>query len=139
MNQETITKLLSINHQFYQTFAADFDATRQRLQPGVERVLDLIPSNARILDLGCGNGELARELARREFAGDYVGVDFSEGLVARCQVSGVEVSGEEVSGEEVSGGRYQFRVADLTASDWEAGMEGTFDVVVAFAVFHHLP
>ncbi|NUM45918.1 MAG: class I SAM-dependent methyltransferase, partial [Anaerolineales bacterium] len=54
---------------------------------------------------------------------------FSEGLVERCQVSG----------EEVSGGRYQFRVADLTAPDWEVGLEGLFDVVVAFAVFHHLP
>ncbi|NUM44435.1 MAG: class I SAM-dependent methyltransferase, partial [Anaerolineales bacterium] len=107
MKPETIQKLLTINRQFYQTFAADFDATRQRLQPGVDRMLDLIPTNARILDLGCGNGELARELARRGFAGEYVGVDFSEGLVERCQVSG----------EEVSGGRYQFRVADLTAPD----------------------
>ncbi|NJN44462.1 MAG: hypothetical protein HC806_06905 [Anaerolineae bacterium] len=71
MAPEVVEKLLDINRQFYQTFAEAFDATRQRVQPGVARVLGMIPPQARILDLGCGNGEVARELARRGFAGEY--------------------------------------------------------------------
>ena len=130
MKPETIQKLLTINHQFYQTFAEAFDATRQRVQPGVARVLDSIPKDARILDLGCGNGEAARELERRGFRGEYVGVDFSEGLLeaARetCQVFG-----------NLTG--LVFLQRDLTAPDWDAGLEGPFDEVLAFAVLHHLP
>ncbi len=134
MKPEIIAKLLAINRQFYQTFAEAFDATRQRVQPGVaqvlERLLETLPRGARILDLGCGNGQVARELARRGFRGTYVGVDFSEGLLeaARetCQVS-----------ENLTG--LSFFQRDLTAPDWELGLEGLFDVVLAFAVFHHLP
>ena len=39
MDSDTIQRLLALNHQFYQTFAAPFSATRQRLQPGVLRLL----------------------------------------------------------------------------------------------------
>ena len=62
MDSDTIQRLLALNYQFYQTFAAPFSATRQRLQPGVLRLLPAIPETARLLDLGCGNGELARQL-----------------------------------------------------------------------------
>jgi SAM-dependent methyltransferase len=129
---ETIQKLLLINRQFYQTFAADFDATRQRLQPGVARVLDMIPREARILDLGCGNGELARELARRGFAGEYVGIDFSEGLIEAARKHAIRNTQYAIRNT-------QYAIRDLTAPDWDAGLAGSFDVVFAFAVFHHLP
>ncbi|GAB4579044.1 MAG: hypothetical protein Fur0022_17820 [Anaerolineales bacterium] len=127
MTPETISKLIFINRQFYQTFAKEFDATRQRIQPGVARVLDLIPADARILDLGCGNGEVARELARRGFAGAYVGVDFSEGLITAARR------------ELPERGDWRLEIRDLTLMDWDAGLEGPFDVVLAFAVLHHLP
>ncbi|HIE48053.1 TPA: class I SAM-dependent methyltransferase, partial [Candidatus Bipolaricaulota bacterium] len=40
------------------------------------------------LDLGCGNGELARDLARRRFRGAYLGLDFSDALsMAACIIS----------------------------------------------------
>ncbi len=125
MQPEIIQKLLTINRQFYQTFAADFDATRQRIQPGVARVLDMIPREARILDLGCGNGELARELSRGGFVGKYVGIDFSEGLIEAARKYEIRNT--------------KFEIRDLTAPDWDTGLEGPFDVVFAFAVFHHLP
>lgn len=131
MKPETAQKLLNINRQFYQTFAREFDTTRQRVQPGVGRVLELIPSHVRILELGCGNGQVARELARRGFAGRYVGVDFSESLVEKAK-KGIE-------GREAGRKKWEFRVADLTAADWDAGLGGPFDVVLAFAVLHHLP
>ncbi|MFQ5616171.1 MAG: class I SAM-dependent methyltransferase [Anaerolineales bacterium] len=85
MQPKTVTKLLAINHQFYQTFAGEFAATRMRLQPGVMRVLETIPPDARILDLGCGNGELGRELLRRGHRALYVGLDFSAELLANAR------------------------------------------------------
>ena len=40
MNPTTLSRLLDLNRQFYQAFALPFSATRQRLQPGVLRILE---------------------------------------------------------------------------------------------------
>ena len=81
MLNATVSLLLDLNRQFYQQFGPAFAATRQRLQPGVVRLLAQLPLQGRWLDLGCGNGELGRELGRRGFAGSYLGLDFSEELL----------------------------------------------------------
>jgi hypothetical protein len=39
--------------------------------------------------------------------------------------------------QEIRMPKWEFRVADLTEADW--GPEGPFDMVLAFAVLHHLP
>jgi tRNA (uracil-5-)-methyltransferase TRM9 len=144
MNDTTATKLLQLNAAFYQTFAGQFSDTRQRLQPGVRRFLDSIDPNANILDLGCGNGELARELARREHHGSYLGLDFSAELldVARRGV--------------VDHKNFSFIQGNLGDLDWvsqttshklqaagdasEANDQKTgFNLILAFATLHHLP
>ena len=81
MDSATAAALLALNHQFYQTFALQFSATRQRIQPGVQRLLPALSQAASLLDLGCGNGELARRLVAQGFRGRYVGLDFSPGLL----------------------------------------------------------
>ena len=129
MNPDTIQKLLELNRVFYQTFAAQFSATRQRIQPGVRRVLDRLPSNVRILDLGCGNGELWRELKRRGFQGLYAGLDFSEELLAEA------LQRQAAEAEEAF-----FLQADLSRPDWNRKLpHRQYDYVLAFAVLHHLP
>jgi 2-polyprenyl-3-methyl-5-hydroxy-6-metoxy-1,4-benzoquinol methylase len=94
MKATTVQRLLDLNRQFYQQFAHPFAETRQRLQPGVKRILERIPMDARILDIGCGSGELAHELARRGFRGVYVGIDFSQALldVARRRLAEANTS-----------------------------------------------
>ena len=77
MDSNTAARLIEINREFYARFGDSFSATRHRLQSGVRRMLELLKGNESILDLGCGNGELARELARRGHRGPYLGVDFS--------------------------------------------------------------
>jgi SAM-dependent methyltransferase len=120
--------LLNLNRQFYQTFALQFSATRQRLQPGVLRVIQTIPSEGQVLDLGCGNGELARELARQGFQGYYQGIDQSAEFLAEAK--------HKLAGNQ----NFFFIFADLTSVNWHSSLPAmSFDVIMAFAVLHHIP
>ncbi len=126
MNPSTIAHLLELNRQFYQTFAIPFSATRQRLQPGVLRILDQISPTADVLDLGCGNGELSRELAGCGYKGCYTGLDFSTTLLDEARVGQPD--------------NFSFILADLSSSDWDNQLLGKrYDTALAFAVLHHLP
>jgi 2-polyprenyl-3-methyl-5-hydroxy-6-metoxy-1,4-benzoquinol methylase len=129
VNSTTIKKLIDLNQLFYQTLAVQFSATRQCLQPGVRRILETLPGGARILDLGCGNGELARQLARQGYAGSYTGLDASAGLLEEAR--------RDLTAGPVD---VRFLQADLSLPGWEAALQGeSFDSIFAFAVLHHLP
>ena len=85
MDSATAGRLLALNRDFYERFGADFSATRRRLQPGVTRLLGTLTGDESILDLGCGNGELARTLARRGHRAPYLGLDFSLSLLREAE------------------------------------------------------
>ena len=90
------------------------------------RILEQISPTDDLLDLGCGNGELARELARCGHAGSYTGLDFSPPLL------------EQAAPDQPP--HFKFVQADLSTIDWDAPLAGNqCDVVLAFAVLHHLP
>lgn len=72
---------------------------------------------ARVLDLGCGPGELVPYLEGVR----YVGVDMSDAYIARAR--------------DAFGDRAEFRVGDATSLDRDLR---DFDVVLAFGVIHHL-
>lgn len=128
MNASTRDKLISLNRQFYQTFALQFSATRMQIQPGVRGLLDQFSGGEYFLDLGCGNGELAREMENRGFQGTYIGLDFSPELL--------EVARES----RFRNLQTKFISAELTSPDWtDAVSSQKFDIVLAFAVLHHLP
>ena len=69
---------------YFDVIAADYDK-RSRIKPGAKEIdliveeLDL-PVGSRILDVGCGTGRHAIELAKRGFV--VTGVDFSEQMLA---------------------------------------------------------
>ncbi|HTX80390.1 MAG TPA: class I SAM-dependent methyltransferase [Longilinea sp.] len=129
----TQEKLLSINKQFYQTFAGAFAHTRRRLQQGVWLILDEIPKQGRWLDLGCGNGELAAEWMRQRRQGSYTGLDFSPTLLEEAtRTMSLEPARADLEVRFLSG--------DLCDPNWSQPLAGrTFDGVLAFAVLHHLP
>ncbi len=132
MRSEVLQTLRRVNDSFYQTFGEQFADTRQRLQPGVMRALASVPAQSNMLDLGCGNAELARYLFEQGHTGRYLGVDSSAILLARAAAA-------------ISHDRASFLHFDLNQPDWSthvarefAGQAG-FDRILCFAVLHHIP
>lgn len=122
-------RLIAINHEFYTHFGDAFSATRHRIQPGVRRVLGLLQGDESILDLGCGNGELARQLARRGHRGPYLGVDFSLPLLRDAESQSQHFSAKFLQADLTRLGEFRER---LSVPDGWA-------VITAFAVLHHIP
>jgi tRNA (uracil-5-)-methyltransferase TRM9 len=132
---EIIHRLLEINARFYQEYAAPFSATRQRLQPGVQRVLSRILPDAAILDLGCGNGEFWRCLSQSGFGGSYTGLDFSPQLLEIARENSRKAT-------QTSNPAPVFQQADIATTSWAGNLPGgisSFTLILAFAVLHHIP
>lgn len=129
MDSETTARLVEINHEFYTRFGDSFSATRHRIQPGVRRSLELLKGHESVLDLGCGNGELGRELARRAHRGPYLGVDFSRPLLEDA----------EAQPEGFSARFMQADLTELSRFSSHLSVSGRWSVITAFAVLHHIP
>lgn len=129
MDSATAARLIQLNKDFYTRFGDSFSATRHRIQPGVRRVLDVLTGDESILDLGCGNGELARELSKRGHRGSYLGADFSLPLLreAESQPEGFTAKFMEVDLTKLSAFSDQLS----SASHWS--------LITCFAVLHHIP
>jgi tRNA (uracil-5-)-methyltransferase TRM9 len=134
MRDDIVDRLLTLNKQFYQTFAEQFAETRGRLQPGVSSTLADFPPKAAILDLGCGIGEVANELFRRDHEGFYLGMDSSTSLlsIARGRCEHPLANFQQADFADPS---WVERLLDFTQPHRVA----TFDRVLAFATLHHLP
>lgn len=129
MDSSTARRLIDINREFYTRFGAAFSATRHRIQPGVRRVLETLHGDECILDLGCGNGELARELAKRGHRGSYLGVDFSLPLLRDA----------ELQPEGFSASFIQADLTQLSAVSEQLSVTDHWSLITAFAVLHHIP
>ncbi|MFN8405070.1 MAG: class I SAM-dependent methyltransferase [Anaerolineales bacterium] len=129
MDSTTAARLIQLNKDFYTRFGDSFSATRHRIQPGVRRILDTLAGDESILDLGCGNGEFIRELAKRGHRGSVLGADFSLPLLreAESQPEGFSAKFIEVDITELSVNSNQLAVTD----HWS--------LITCFAVLHHIP
>lgn len=121
MDETIARKLVELNSDFYERMAESFSATRLGFQPGFERLTAYVSSLARVLDVGCGNGRLARFLAERVGPVDYTGVDFSEQLLQTA--AGLP-------------GRYIRR--DLTQPGCLFDL-GEFQVITCLSTLQHIP
>jgi len=132
MKPEIAKALIELNRQFYQSCAGSFSKTRQRIQPGVLRIINQTLSKdnpTSILDLGCGNGELARVLSTLDYPIQYTGLDFSLPLLEK----GFDISQSDAF-------RATFLETDLISQDWSALLsEKPFQRIFCFAVLHHIP
>ena len=122
MQTDLNEQLLALNREFYQSFAQDFSATRQRLQPGVAKIAHKLNPQASVLDVGCGNGAFGHHLLGGAHQGKYLGIDGSPGLIAAAQ-----------------SGPGHFEVRDISDSQWTQGLSLNWAHITAFAVLHHFP
>lgn len=90
-------------------------------------LLPLLPSDARVLDAGCGAGRELKEVARRLPRGEVVGVDLAEGMVRQAR-SAARAAGLAHTA---------FAQADV--GDLPAEFEGAFDLVYCCLAHHHYP
>lgn len=94
----------------------------------IRRFADLtepyVPTPGRVLDLGCGTGEITCELARRFPDTRFEGVDHSEAGVRRARQHAVSLKLPNVA----------FHVADVERHV----PEGPVDLITMFDAFHHV-
>ncbi len=126
MQPDIEARLLQLNRAFYQSFATAFAETRERPQPGVMESLSSLGLRESLLDLGCGNGNLASALAERGHEGRYVGLDFSPRLLEAARIS-------------VQHPAASFEMADLAEPGWSEGLGSPFDWICLLAAVHHIP
>ncbi len=134
MDPEVISKLLEVNRRFYNEFGDAFAATRRRIQPGISRILEMIPAGrpSDWLDLGCGSGALGKIWAGQGRTGTYTGMDFSRPLLSEAEKTTAGLSNAHL--------RLVYRYGDLMDNEWPSSFEeDRFDGVLAFASLHHIP
>ncbi|MFO7631859.1 MAG: class I SAM-dependent methyltransferase [Caldilinea sp.] len=134
MRQAVQEQLLELNRRFYATVAEEFDRTRQGLPAGMIALAKMLqmrlPTQARVLDVGCGNGRLARGLAESGIAGAYTGIDGDARLLVLAAAQTAALDGLTC----------HFAQADLAQSNWiDSATTAPYDAVVSLAVFHHFP
>jgi SAM-dependent methyltransferase len=129
MNSIVAARLLALNRDFYDRFGDSFSAARQRLQPGVRRIMESIKKDDSVLDLGCGNGHFLLELSQRGHKAPLLGVDISLPLLREAQ-------------SQPAGSSVVFLEIDLTKlptfSD-QLSVSGGWKLITMFAALHHLP
>ena len=121
--------LIELNREFYTRFGDSFSATRHRIQPGVRRVLESLNGDEDVLDLGCGNGWFAHELAERGHNSTYLGVDFSLPLLRDA----------ESYAESFSVKFMEVDLTQLSAFSEQLIAGGHWSLITAFATLHHIP
>jgi len=121
MNDQTMRALARINERFYAEHAASFAGKRQFPWAGWQRVIDALGSAPRVLDVGCGHARFGAALLQARPSSTYGGVEPSAAMRDQAQASLRDDP--------------RVRLVHGTAAD----VEGTFDLVAAFGVLHHLP
>ncbi len=105
----------------FDRIAACSEAAPERLERTAHRLIAQVPLRARVLEIGCGTGLLARELAAKRGA-KVTAIDLSPRMIDVARVRTPSSLGIE------------YRVADILALSPRG-----FDVVIAINALHHLP
>jgi SAM-dependent methyltransferase len=101
--------------QVYNSIARDFSRTRYKVWDLVATFLDSLPSNTRLLEVGCGNGK--NLLYRPDLS--TKGLDITSEFLTICRERGIPVAEGDI------------RTIPEPSN--------AYDAVLAIAVIHHLP
>ena len=104
----------------YDSIAQEFSHTRFLVWPELSVFIPYFPQGGKILDLGCGKGRLIKVLQASGKKYEYLGIDFSEKLLAKARQQFPD---------------HIFQMADMTKLDLPVE---SFDAICLVASFHHL-
>lgn len=122
MEEVVVRQLVELNSVFYESLAEPFSESRTGFQPGFKRIFDYIPRDFEsVLDIGCGNGRLAKFLRGQGLRAAHTGVDFSHTLLTAAAEWFDHVF-----------------VRDLSRPDCLDGL-GNFDLIASLATLQHIP
>ncbi len=85
MDSQIINRLLTLNREFYARFAKTFSDTRLAERVNLEPIKPYLASDAKVLDVGCGNGRLVGRIDREGYRLHYIGIDVTPQLSAIAQ------------------------------------------------------
>ena len=108
-----------LNKKSYNRIAKEFSATRAYIWDDIKPLLKYVRDGDSVLDVGCGNGRLLDVLSERNV--DYLGIDFSDGLVEQAK-------------QKYPGNK--FRVIDIL-NPFASGKK--YDVVFLISALNHFP
>lgn len=97
----------------YEKIACDFSKTRYKVWDNVKIFIDKIPTNSKLIEIGCGNG---KNLYRNDIYS--VGIDNCDEFLKICNLKGLNVKNMDC--------------CDLIFDN------NTFNTAISIAVFHHL-
>jgi len=131
VDRQVVNKLLELNREFYSKFSAEFSDSRSEDRLNLDPWREYLRDEMSLLDVGCGNGRLVSALEREKHPLAYLGIDSSAELVALAAKRAAKLKHLDAT----------FRVADLADPNWCKGLGkfGSFDLMLALAVLHHLP
>ena len=113
----------------------DFDTGMRQLFPSYDEMLEAVarcvPSTSRrILELGCGTGELSKKILKRCPNAQIIALDYSPRMIEFARKKMVEAGYQQWSGIEADFGEW------ANNSELEIGTE--FDACVSSLAIHHL-
>lgn len=106
---------------------ADFNESNSLFTGRFLERFDDLPASGRLVDLGCGPGDITLRLARGLPGWSVLGLDAGENMLQRAR--------ERLAGDEAAG-RISYRLAHLPDDSLPAG---AWDAVVSNSLLHHLP
>jgi len=112
--------------QNYNTIAKEWDVSRYQPSPIKIKLFKAVEKGMVVGDIGCGNGVVIPELLRKGIK-KYYGLDISSKLIA--------IAKKKYS-SEIKKGKVEFKVGDALKLPYP---KNKFDLVISFAVMHHLP
>ena len=131
MTDPSIAHPLFRNWDAYSTIIDRNWMMHHEIQTGVSDQLRRLHRPLRVLDLGCGNGWMARRCLSGQSVSHYVGIDLSDHAIEQARQVARETSWPE-------GARSDWVVGSME-SEVERLADASFDVVFTHYALHHLP